>query len=285
MAQPHRRFPINAPGAYYVEAACIDCDKCRASAPDHFVRDPAGHSYVAVQPATPLEEAACLNALSRCPVGAIGRDGLEPGPAPMRRLLPELWACGHPSELTDQASSYLLIRPEGNVLVDVPDFHPALIPQLEALGDLRYIFVTHEDTIGEVDRFQAHFGAEVIMHESEADRLPWGADRTFTESFRLFEDIEILHTPGHTPGSSCLLWHRRGGCLFTGDHVLPVDGARQPVRYDWTADWARQLASARALLDRSWGHAFPARGAEAMPLGFVPQGRTRLAAAFAEGVR
>ena len=84
MAQPHARFPDNAPGAYYVDRTCIDCDKCRASAPAHFTRHDAGFSFVHTQPANPLEEAACLNALARCPVGAIGRDGLEPGPAPMR---------------------------------------------------------------------------------------------------------------------------------------------------------------------------------------------------------
>lgn len=31
-------------------------------------------------------------------------------------------------------------------------------------------------------------------------------------------DLEVIHTPGHTPGSICL---RYGRHLFTGDHVLP----------------------------------------------------------------
>jgi glyoxylase-like metal-dependent hydrolase (beta-lactamase superfamily II) len=30
--------------------------------------------------------------------------------------------------------------------------------------------------------------------------------------------LEVVHTPGHTPGSICL---RHGRCLFTGDHILP----------------------------------------------------------------
>lgn len=280
MAQPHARYPDNAPGAFYVDRSCIDCDKCRQAAPAHFTRHDGGYSFVAVQPGDALAEAACLEALSRCPVGAIGRDGLEPGPAPMRRLMPDLWACGHMSALTDHASSYLLVRPDGNVLVDVPEFHPALVEWLETLGDLRYIFLTHEDTVGEVDRFQAHFGAEVIMHASEAEAVYLGVDRPFTESFQLFDDLSVLHTPGHTPGSSCLLWHRRGGCLFTGDHLLPVAGRLGPVRYDWTADWDRQLEEARRLLDEPWHHAMPARGADELPLGFVPQGKAKLAEAL-----
>lgn len=285
MAQLHARYPDNTPGAYYVDRSCIDCNKCRQVAPAHFAAHEGGFSFVHAQPAGPLEEASCLDALSRCPVGAIGRDGLAPGPTPMRRLMPDLWSCGHPSALTDEASSYLLVRPEGNVLVDVPDFHPALIPQLEALGDLRYIFITHEDTIGEVELFQAHFGAEVIMHAAEAHRLPLGADRPFEASFQLFDDLTVLHTPGHTSGSSCLLWQRRGGLLFTGDHLLPVGDTLMPVRFDWTSDWDRQLAEARGLLDLAWGHAFAAHGAEALPLGFMPQGRARLAEALAESER
>jgi glyoxylase-like metal-dependent hydrolase (beta-lactamase superfamily II) len=198
----------------------------------------------------------------------------------MRRLMPDLWACGHPSALTDEAASYLLVRPDGNILIDVPDFHPGLVEELERLGDLRYIFLTHEDNVGEVDRFQAHFGAEVIMHAAEAHAVHLGVDRPFTESFRLFDDVTVLATPGHSPGSGCLLWHARGGCLFTGDHLLPVAGRLAPVRYDWTHDWATQLTEAERLLALPWNHAMPGRGAEDMPLGFVPQGRAKLAEAL-----
>ncbi len=282
MAQSHARNAQNVPGAFYVDRSCIDCDKCRQVAPAHFKRHEGGFSYVHAQPGDALANAAALEALARCPVGAIGNDGLEPGPIPMRRLMPDVWSCGHPSPLTDEAASYLLIRPEGNILIDVPDFHPALVTQLEGLGDLRYIFLTHEDTIGEVELFQAHFGAEVIMHESEVDRLPLGCDHPFTESFQLFEDVSILHTPGHTAGSSCLLWHKRGGCLFTGDHLLPHAGGFGPVRYDWTADWSRQEAEALALLDAPWHHAFPAHGLESLSMGFMPQGKTRLAESLAK---
>ena len=76
MADIDQKVPENVPGRFYVDLTCIDCDLCRETAPANFVREDAeGYSYVAVQPATPAEEAACLAAMEECPVEAIGLDG------------------------------------------------------------------------------------------------------------------------------------------------------------------------------------------------------------------
>ena len=66
----------NAPGLFYVDAQCIDCDVCRDTAPEHFTRnDEDAYSYVYRQPATPAEIELCYEALQCCPVEAIGDDG------------------------------------------------------------------------------------------------------------------------------------------------------------------------------------------------------------------
>jgi ferredoxin len=76
MPDPAQKFPENVPGKFYVDATCIDCDLCRETAPDNFVRnDDEGHSFVKKQPENAAEEAACLAALEECPVEAIGEDG------------------------------------------------------------------------------------------------------------------------------------------------------------------------------------------------------------------
>jgi glyoxylase-like metal-dependent hydrolase (beta-lactamase superfamily II)/ferredoxin len=281
MAHRASAFPGNVPGAFYVDRTCIDCERCRQLAPAHFVGSPAGHALLLNQPETPEEIAACERALSSCPVGAIGSDGAVEGPMAVRQLLPDLYACGFPSTQTDHADAYLIVRPEGNVLVDVPAFHPALVSQLQALGDLRYIFLSHEDTIGEVTDFQLHFGAEVIMHAAEADQVELGVAHAFETSGPIFEDLHVLHTPGHTAGSSCLLWRRHGGCLFVGDHLLPAGDALVPQRFDWTHDWEQQQAQARRLLNEPWHHGFPAHGAEDLPKGFLPKAKDRLAKVLA----
>jgi ferredoxin len=76
MADRTEKVPENAPGLFYVDVTCIDCDLCRETAPQNFRRDDSGrHSYVFHQPSDPSQEAACAAALEECPVEAIGRDG------------------------------------------------------------------------------------------------------------------------------------------------------------------------------------------------------------------
>ncbi len=76
MADPNDRVAENVPGPYYVDTQCIDCDVCRDTAPDNFTRaDENGYSFVYKQPENEDERALCDEALSACPVEAIGSDG------------------------------------------------------------------------------------------------------------------------------------------------------------------------------------------------------------------
>ena len=73
MAEIDKKWPDNAPGRYFVDEQCIDCDACRTEAPDNFTRnDEHGYSIVTKQPVSPEEESRCQAALEACPVEAIG---------------------------------------------------------------------------------------------------------------------------------------------------------------------------------------------------------------------
>jgi ferredoxin len=76
MADPDDKVPGQPTGRYYVDTQCIDCDLCRETAPDNFVRnDEQGFSFVFKQPTSPEEEVLCRDAMENCPVEAIGSDG------------------------------------------------------------------------------------------------------------------------------------------------------------------------------------------------------------------
>ncbi len=76
MADKNDKLPENAPGKFFVDSTCIDCDACRATAPDNFARsEENGYSYVSKQPANDEELQLCKDALEACPVEAIGDDG------------------------------------------------------------------------------------------------------------------------------------------------------------------------------------------------------------------
>jgi ferredoxin len=75
MATPSERLPDNVAGSYYVDSTCIDCDQCRALAPQFFSRNEDGLSIVCRQPETADEIAQVEDIMSNCATTSIGNDG------------------------------------------------------------------------------------------------------------------------------------------------------------------------------------------------------------------
>ena len=76
MADAANKYSQNITGKFYVDDQCIDCDLCRETAPANFTRDDdGGHSYVYKQPENDEEQRLCEEAMTGCPVEAIGSDG------------------------------------------------------------------------------------------------------------------------------------------------------------------------------------------------------------------
>ncbi len=76
MASLVERLPKNAPGLFFVDTSCTDCDLCRSIAPAYFGRDDeTGFSFVHRQPVTPPEIDEAEEALQSCPSESIGKDG------------------------------------------------------------------------------------------------------------------------------------------------------------------------------------------------------------------
>jgi ferredoxin len=70
---PHQRVASNADGDFCVDASCIDCETCRATAPGVLGRDARlGQSVVRAQPDSPDKQRRALMALVACPTASIG---------------------------------------------------------------------------------------------------------------------------------------------------------------------------------------------------------------------
>ena len=66
--------PLNAPGTFYNDLSCIDCNLCPEAVPSVFRRDDEeGYSYVFKQPQTKEEKAAVIEAIQDCPTESIGQ--------------------------------------------------------------------------------------------------------------------------------------------------------------------------------------------------------------------
>jgi ferredoxin len=82
MAQAANKHALNIAGPWYCTNSddatgegCIACSVCNTGAPDFFVADENGYSYVYKQPTTPDEIALCQEQLEACPVTSIGTNG------------------------------------------------------------------------------------------------------------------------------------------------------------------------------------------------------------------
>jgi glyoxylase-like metal-dependent hydrolase (beta-lactamase superfamily II)/ferredoxin len=263
MAELRKKLDGNAPGEFYVDSSCIDCDLCRQIAPGIF-RDAGGASVVERQPLGAVETLRAEMALVTCPSASIGtvakRDLRAALGAYPERIEDEVYFCGFASEASYGASSYLIVRPGGNVLVDSPRFIEPLARRLEALGGLRWMFLTHQDDVADHRKFHERFGCDRILHAADAgfpvERPVEGGDPV-----RLADDLLIVPTPGHTAGHQVLLHVDK--FLFTGDHLWwdPEAGRLHASRrYCWHS-WSEQRKSMERLRGSTFEWVLPGHGA------------------------
>jgi len=117
-----------------------------------------------------------------------------------------------------------------------------------AAGDsglsIRYIVLTHAhiDHIYYADEIRRETGAKVLVHKDDSGMLSdpvsngsaiFGNGRTFAGADCMLTDgthievgglrLEVIHTPGHTPGGICL---RTGMHVFTGDTLFRMSIGR-----------------------------------------------------------
>lgn len=254
MADARKRLSTNVEGNFFVDATCINCNTCRQLAPDSF-EEVDEFSAVRRQPEGAIQLYQAYQALLACPTGSIGtqhsdkvlwQDAKAGFPLPLEG---GVYYCGFNSEKSFGANSYFVTHPDGNWLVDSPRYIRHLVEVFQRMGGLRYIFLTHEDDVADAAKYAAHFRSIRIIHRADADAMPdaeWIVDIENRQA--IGSDFEIIHVPGHTPGSQALLYKSR--FLFTGDHLWWDPAERRlaaPRQLVWNQD--HLLASIAKLAD------------------------------------
>jgi len=170
--------------------------------------------------------------------------------------------------------AYLIECESGLVLVDTgfSGNEQRVLKKMRTLGrdDLRLIYITHAhlDHYGSAAALQRLTGAAIAIHKADAAAMACGrtpvrsargigrlgrplvplAERVLgpgpTPSDILFDDGDnlcefgldavVIHTPGHTPGSSCLLVE--GHLAFVGD--LLTSNGRPVLQRLYADDWS-----------------------------------------------
>lgn len=119
------------------------------------------------------------------------------------------------------------------VVVDPGQPADKIAEQLKDLK-LRWIVATHchPGHVGGKDELKALAGGETAMHSADAKQFLRSADRYLLDGDELeFGEFKlgVIHTPGHTPGSICLVVANHA---FVGDTILAGGIGRQMPETD-----------------------------------------------------
>lgn len=157
-----------------------------------------------------------------------------------------------PSRDTLGGTAYLILKNSGNLLIDCPTWQPETAAWLADQGGVAQLVLTNRVAHGQVRAMQAALDCQVIVQEQEAYLLPAVPQvQPFAQTVDLAADVQVLWTPGFSPGSACVLYRAYGGVLFSGRHVLPDrQGHPMPLRLAKTFHWGRQLQQVQRLVDQ-----------------------------------
>ena len=170
---------------------------------------------------------------------------------------------------------------DGELLIDAGsgEFFHETVEEMEHMRlhpeNIKKIVNTHShfDHTGADKLFRDRFGSEIWIHEADAKSLERGETlaekfgsrgRSVTPSRKLKEgdiistrnfDFEVIHTPGHTPGSICL-YERKRKILFSGD--LLFAGGLGDIEEGSDVDLMMEYLE--GLLDLNVMYLFPGHG-------------------------
>lgn len=126
-------------------------------------------------------------------------------------------------------NAYILVcqATQESVLIDAPGETEKIAAGLEGTNPT-LILITHShfDHTGALRELKGRLNIPVGAHPDDAERLPLKPDVYLNDgesvSFGRI-NLEVLHTPGHTPGSLCFIYDRY---LFSGDTLFPAGPGR-----------------------------------------------------------
>ena len=140
-------------------------------------------------------------------------------------------------------AAYRIDAEGGSVWIDCPS---AFNSELQAVDAILF---THKDFIGAANQYKKFWGAEVWLHEADAELSEvsrHSVDHTFAGDVEKF-GVRGVHIGGHSPGFTVYIWRET---LFVCDYVYPP-GAGMKLNPHGDRDATREGAGKLAdLLSR-----------------------------------
>ena len=121
-------------------------------------------------------------------------------------------------------NAYIVVcqKTRDSVLIDTPADASTIMDRLKGTNP-KYILLTHNhmDHLGAFSELRSRLKVPIAAYASDAKNLPSPPEMVLSDGDTIsFGNIklEVLHTPGHTPGSLCFKVSRH---LISGDTIFP----------------------------------------------------------------
>ena len=147
----------------------------------------------------------------------------------MNEVYPDLYCILASDDSQPAAPTFLIVRPEGNIIFGSGQGISEYYKKMEELGPVIGVYIGDRHHGKTYSPAAKYFGAPLCRSNEEAKVMKKKGvivDQVIEfKQHRLYDDIEVIPTPGHTAGALSYLWtsgeHK---VLFIGDTIVPVDG-------------------------------------------------------------
>ena len=186
----------------------------------------------------------------------------QPGPL-TTQLHPGIYQVNNQYFYSEPVRTYLIELEDKLLLFDIPRYSEELKAVILDFEKPVFAILSHGSCgIADGSKWQETIGLKVYAHKADEDH-PWIRMRPgvlFTSVPHFADNIEVIHTPGHSAGSICVL-EKTSRSLFTGDtfyadatgNVRDFTQERQP---DYE-NLEERIRSCYKLLDCDFENVYP----------------------------
>jgi hypothetical protein len=149
----------------------------------------------------------------------------------IKEIFPDLYWLRSENNASQTPFTYLLRRPAGNVLLGTKEDISSLAGELKSLGGITAVLLgDRHHALPSSAAFAHSMGTKLAASDIEAKALKRAGvevGQPLRHARAWFaEDLEIIPTPGHTPGAFSYVWTKgKRRFLFIGDTLVPNHGA------------------------------------------------------------
>lgn len=179
------------------------------------------------------------------------------------KLQSNIYEINNQSFYGEKVHTYLIELTDKVLLFDIPTYSPEIEEFILSFDKPAYAIISHGSCgIADGTSWQEEIGLKVYAHFLDENH-PWirmKPDVLFKEVPKFDDSVQVIHTPGHSAGSICLL-DLKSKTLFSGDTFYGNDqGGIRDFTKESQSDYenlADRIQSCKNLLNYDFDNVYP----------------------------